>query len=189
MKRADFMAQLRAGLSGLHAADINDALADYESHFADGAAAGRSEEEVCAALGDPVRLAREMRAEMGFRRWEENRSAGNLFGVILALLGLATIDLIFLFPALIILLGLFIGFTACCITLVAGGAFMLVNMLPGFHHVVTNAMVQFFAGLGALSGGIGLGALTFLVTNWVARGLIRYARLHFRLFDTATQSI
>ena len=39
------------------------------------------------------------------------------------------------------------------------------------------------------AGGIGGGALVALVANWVARALIRYARLHFRLFDSANQSI
>ena len=102
MNRAHFMAQLRDGLSGLHHTDINDILADYESHFADGAADGRSEDEVAAALGDPARLARELRAEVGFKRWEENRSAGNFLGVVLALLGLATID--FIIPAALPLL-------------------------------------------------------------------------------------
>ena len=71
MNRANFLAQLRAGLSGLHQSDINDVIADYESHFADGVAAGRTEDEVAAALGDPARLARELRAEIGFKRWEQ----------------------------------------------------------------------------------------------------------------------
>ena len=52
------------------------------------------------ALGDPMRLARELRAEVGFRRWEQNRNAGNFLGVVLALLGLATIDFIILLPLL-----------------------------------------------------------------------------------------
>jgi uncharacterized membrane protein len=69
MNRAHFMAQLRDGLSGLHHTDINDIMTDYERHFADGAADGRSEDEIAAALGEPDRLARELRAEMGFRKW------------------------------------------------------------------------------------------------------------------------
>ena len=88
MNRAHFMAQLRDGLSGLHHTDIGDIVTDYERHFADGAADGRSEDEVAAALGDPQRLARELRAEVGFKRWEQNRNAGNFLGVVLALLGL-----------------------------------------------------------------------------------------------------
>src|ERR1700709_1719590 len=109
MTRAPFRAQLRDGLAGLHHSDINDIVADYESHFADGAADGRTQEEVAAALGDPVRLARELRAEIGFRRWEENRSAGNFMGVVLALLGLATIDFIILLPLLCALAAIFFG--------------------------------------------------------------------------------
>ena len=106
MNRAHFMAQLRDGLSGLHHSDIDDILRDYESHFADGLADGRSEDEVAAALGDPARLARELRAEVGFRRWEQDRSAGNFLGVVLALLGLATIDIVILFPILCALAGI-----------------------------------------------------------------------------------
>ena len=190
MKRADFMAQLRAGLSGLHANDVDEILADYETHFTDGAAHGRSEDEVAAALGDPARLAREMRAEVGFRRWESDRSAGNLIGVLLALLGLATLDLIFLVPALIAMVGLFIALSVCCLAFTVAGTFLLVNLLPGgWHHPLGNVPMQLFAGIGLLAGGVGGGALVMLVTDWVARALIRYARLHFRLFDTATQSI
>ena len=40
-------------------------MADYAAHFAEGMAAGRSEAEIAAALGDPLRLARELRAEAG----------------------------------------------------------------------------------------------------------------------------
>ena len=188
MKRAEFMAQLRAGLSGLHSADVDEILGDYETHFADGAAHGRSEDEVSAALGDPARLAREMRAEVGFRRWENERSPGNLVGVLLALLGLATLDLIFLFPVLIAMVVLFFGLGCGCIGIIIGGTALLVSTLIGNYHDMTPLM-QGCLGLGLLSGGIGGGALLLLIINWVARTLIRYARLHFRLFDTATQSI
>ena len=58
MNRAHFMAQLRDGLAGLHHTDIGDIVSDYERHFADGAADGRTEDEISAALGEPDRLAR-----------------------------------------------------------------------------------------------------------------------------------
>ena len=111
--------------------DINDILRDYESHFADGLADGRSEDEVAAALGEPSRLARELRAEAGFRRWEENRNAGNFVGVVLALLGLATIDFIILLPLLCIMAAIFFGLSVACLGLVVGGSFLLFNLLWG----------------------------------------------------------
>src|SRR5580698_11420297 len=187
MNRAQFMAELRDGLAGMHHSDIDDILADYESHFADGAADGRSENEVAAALGDPTRVARELRAEVGFRRWEENRSAGNFMGVVLALLGLATIDFIFLLPLLCGLAALFFGLSVACLGCVVGGTFLLFSLLWG--GVMGNAAMQLLIALGLISGAIGGGALLLLIMEALAKLLIRYARLHFRLFDTANASL
>jgi uncharacterized membrane protein len=181
------MAQLRDGLSGLHHSDIGDILSDYESHFADGAADGRTEDEVSAALGDPARLARELRAEVGFKRWEENRSAGNFMGVVLALLGLATIDFIILLPLLCFLAAMFFGLSIGCLGMVVGGSFLLFNLLWG--GVMGHAVMQALIGVGLISGAIGGGALLLLIMDIIAKLLIRYARLHFRLFDTANASI
>lgn len=190
MNRAHFMAQLRDGLSGLHPSDIDDIVRDYESHFADGAADGRTEDEVAAALGDPARLARELRAEVGFRRWEENRSAGNFLGVVLALLGLATIDFIFLLPFLCGLAAIFFGLSVACLACVVGGTFLLFNLLPfGWHGVMGNAAMQLLIALGLISGAVGGGALLLLIMEALAKLLIRYARLHFRLFNSANASL
>ena len=187
MNRAHFMAQLRDGLSGLHHSDIGDILSDYESHFADGAADGRTEDEVSAALGDPARLARELRAEVGFKRWEERPSAGNFMGVVLALLGLATIDFIILLPLLCFLAAVFFGLSMGCLGMVVGGSFLLFNLLWG--GVMGNAAMQVLIGIGLISGAIGGGALLLWIMDIIAKLLIRYARLHFRLFDTANASI
>lgn len=185
MKRAHFMAQLRDGLAGLHHTDIDDIVADYERHFADGAVDGRSEDEVAAALGDPTRLARELRAEVGFKRWENERSAGNLAGVVLALVGLATLDLVFLIPILLVMGAVLFSLGCACIGVIIGGSVLLISTLVGNYHGMGPAM-QGLLGFGLVAGGVGGGALVLLVTEAVARALIRYARLHFRLFDTAT---
>jgi uncharacterized membrane protein len=189
MNRAHFMAQLRDGLAGLHHSDIADIVADYESHFADGAADGRTQEEVAAALGDPVRLARELRAEIGFRRWEENRSAGNFLGVVLALLGLATIDFIILLPFLCLLAVIFFGLSCACLGMLVGGSALLFNLLPFWGSWMGNPAMQLLISLGLISGAIGGGALLLLLMDIIAKLLIRYTRLHFRLFDTANKSI
>ena len=80
MNRQAFIDRLRLGLSGLPAQAVNEAVADYETHFAEGAAAGRTEDEVAAALGDPARLARELRAEIGLKKWEETRNPTSAAG-------------------------------------------------------------------------------------------------------------
>ena len=60
MTRQAFLDRLRAGLRGLPTSAINDIVADYQAHFAEGVAAGRTEAEIAAALGEPDRVIREL---------------------------------------------------------------------------------------------------------------------------------
>ncbi len=57
MNRSEFIAAMEAQLIRLPKADRDDILNDYESHFANGIAEGKTEEEVSAQLGDPMELA------------------------------------------------------------------------------------------------------------------------------------
>jgi len=52
------------------------------------------------ALGDPLRLARELRAEAGFRRWEQSRTPANFFTAVFGFVVLIAVDFIFLLPLL-----------------------------------------------------------------------------------------
>jgi len=192
MNRNEFLTRLRQGLVGLNPDYIRDVMADYESHFEDGAAQGRSEQEIAAAMGDPGRLARELRAEAGFQRWENSRTPGNLVGAMLALMGLATVDVIFLFPFLCAMFGIFVGFSVAVLVLVVVGFALIIGALvPGLAWFGLTGGVEMvavgLAGLGLVALGIGLGALFSLVVNFVARALVQYARLHFRLINTVSQ--
>src|SRR5207253_7451084 len=100
MNRIEFLRILHDGLDGLPEQDVDEILSDYMAHFEEARAEGRREEEVAAALGDPRRLARELRAETGLRHWENHRSLGNSAAALLALGGLATVDILFLLPLL-----------------------------------------------------------------------------------------
>ena len=191
MNRAMFLSELRMGLSGLPPKDIEETIADYESHFSEGMAAGRSETAVANALGDPARLARELKAEAGFRRWESERSAGSLMGAVIALLGLATIDLIFLLPVVIAVAAILFSMFAVSVALFfAGGAVWLVAIFPGLMifgstGMLGSAAALWLAGLGLIAAAVGLMALTWLLLDIFGRGLVHYARLHFRLLDSA----
>ena len=154
MNRAMFLSELRMGLSGMPPKDIDETIADYESHFSEGLAAGRSEAAIATALGDPARLARELKAEAGFKRWESERSAGSLMGAVIALLGLATIDLIFLIPFVCVVAAILISMFAVSVALFfAGGAVWLLAIFPGLMifgstGVLGSAAALWLAGLG-----------------------------------------
>jgi uncharacterized membrane protein len=191
MNRAMFLSELRMGLSGLPQNEIDETVADYEAHFSEGIAAGRSEAAIASALGDPARLARELRAEAGFKRWETERSAGSMVGAVFALLGLATLDLIFLIPFVCVVGAILLSMIVTAIALFfSGGAVWLLALFPGLMMFGTSGVLGSgaalaLAGFGLIAGGVGLAALTWLLLDVFIRGLVQYARLHFRLIDSA----
>lgn len=191
MNRAMFLSELRMGLSGLPQSEIEETIADYEAHFSEGLAAGRGEAAIANALGDPARLARELRAEAGFRRWESERSAGSLVSAVIALLGLATLDLIFLVPFVCVVGAILIAMFVTAIALFfVGGAVWLLAIFPGLMIFGSTGMLGstaalWLAGLGLIAAAVGLTALTWLLLDVFVRGLVNYARLHFRLLDSA----
>lgn len=103
MSKNEFLQQLAAALGDLPAAEREEILADYRAYFDDAQADGRSEADVTAALGDPQRLARELRADRKLQQWEANKTPGNLKQVLAALAGLGVINLLLAMPYLVVL--------------------------------------------------------------------------------------
>ena len=93
MTRIEFLESLERRLAGMPEVEIDDILGDYAAHFEEGMAAGRSEMEIAAALGDPARLARELKAEAGFRRWEQARTPASFGAAMLGFLALVTVEI------------------------------------------------------------------------------------------------
>src|SRR3954467_5631610 len=182
MNRGQALTILNDGLAGLPAREIDDILADYMSYFDEAEASGRSEAEVAAALGDPRRLARELRAEAGLRHWENHRSLGNSAAALLALGGLAAVDLLFLLPLLVavMLAVLVIGLVIFALGIVGIG--LLLSLLKIGHFASLAAIVlRAVAGIGLITASVGCGALLLLALNGAVKMLGDYARLHYRL--------
>lgn len=188
MNRTAFLYQLRDGLVGLDRDDIEELLDDYDAHFAEGAAEGRSEEEIVSALGNPRRLARELRAEAGLRKWETDRSAGNYVGAIVALVGLIAVDFILLLPFLLALGGILIGAAFALFGILVGGVVLLANTIMDWDLADNIGFARSLASIGLIAGGIGGGALLLLVLEFILNLLAKYARLHYRLLDTGTRN-
>jgi uncharacterized membrane protein len=189
MNRAQFLSALRQRLSGLPANEIEEILSDYDAHFVEGMAAGRSEEAVAAALGDPGRLARELRAEAGLRRWEEKRSPGTLIGALIALVALVAVDLIFLLPILFVVGVVLCALGVAVLAVMAAGIALVASLLDfGDFTTITNALARGLAGTGLVAGGIGVGALLLLVLDVLVRLLGRYARLHYQILSPSNGS-
>ena len=186
MTRAEFLIRLKRGLAGLPASAIADIVADYEAHFADAQEAGRSEAEVAAALGEPERLAREQRAEIGVKRWEEVKNPSAAAGAIFAILGLGAIDILFLLPLLMGVLGTLFAFFMAAIGIFVGGGF--VATVGPFAGPPGGPAVGFLIGIGLMAAATALAAVTTLLTIWLVNGLVWYGRLHYRLLKPAIET-
>ena len=184
MNRDAFLATLRIHLRGLPQATIDEILADYASHFGEGLAAGRKEEDIAAALGDPARLARELKAEAGLKRWDEERSASAAGGAILAILSLGAIDLLILLPVLMVLASVIFAFGCVAAALSVAGVITL--MVSPFTLFGGGFLQTLLAGMGTLSAGVAIGALVALCAVGLVNFLIRYGRFHLRLLKPIT---
>lgn len=186
MTRADFMTRLRRGLAGMQATAIAEISDDYENHFVDGLANGRTEAEVAQALGNPDRLARELRAEAGLRRWEEEKTPSAAGGALWALLGLGAIDLFILFVVLMPVLGILFTVLMLAVAGIVGGAGVLA--VGPFTDPPGGAATAIFAGIGLMSLSVTVGSLLALMVVGLVNALVWYVRLHFRLLKPAIES-
>jgi uncharacterized membrane protein len=182
MNKAAFLRSLRDGLAGLPAPDIDEILTDYSAYFDEGTASGRSEENVAAALGEPARLARELRAETGLRRWESHRTFRNSATVLMALGGLAAVDILLLLPLLFaaVLTILVLGLVMFVLGIIGIGLLLSVLKLA-FVEPVTTIVLRVLASIGLISASAGIAMLLVLALNGAVRKLGDFARLHYRL--------
>ncbi|MBS0361473.1 MAG: DUF1700 domain-containing protein [Proteobacteria bacterium] len=185
MTRQAFMARLREGLRGLPLSVQADIVADYENHFNEGAAAGRSEAEVAAALGDPTRLARELRAEFGLKRWEEERSASAGASAIFAVLGLGAIDILILLPILMGVGATLFGLGVAVVAVFFAGG--VVFAAGPFNHFPGGPAASVLAGVGLMAGAASAGAVLAIATIGLVNALAWYGRLHYRLLKPALE--
>ncbi|PMS14990.1 hypothetical protein C0Z18_29260 [Trinickia dabaoshanensis] len=126
MKQDAFIQRLRQSLASLPKQEVEEIVADYREYIGDAIAAGRSEEDVIAALGDPDKLAREIKAQATYRQWQARRSFGNLARVVASVAGLGLLNLILLVPFIIYLSLLTVGY-------VVSGALALAGLLAAVY--------------------------------------------------------
>ncbi|HEX5378228.1 MAG TPA: DUF1700 domain-containing protein [Phenylobacterium sp.] len=185
MSRQVFMTRLRDGLRGLPPQAIEEFCADYEAHFAEGEAAGRTETEVAAALGDPTRLARELRAEADLKRWETERNPSAAASAVFAVLGLGAIDVLILLPIFLSIAGTLLGFAIAALACFGVGAVLFAAAAFVFEGSEVAAVM--LASLGLMAGATSIGAVTTLISIGFINATVWYGRLHMRLLRPALE--
>jgi uncharacterized membrane protein len=183
MNRARFCSTLRENLNGIPAGTADEIIEDYAAHFSEGVAAGRSEEEISAALGDPVRLAKELRVERGLQRWEKRRTPANAVTAIIALMGMGAIDIIFLLPFLLTLTAMLGTLYLASVGVFIGGAWTLA--FGPFANPFGSPFAAILFGLGMISAAVSAVAVLTIIVIGFVNALVWYARLHYRVLKLA----
>ena len=189
MTRTQFLDTLRHRLRGLPSDEIDELVDDYASHFAEGLADGRSEAEIAAALGDPARLARELRAEAGLRRWETAQTPANFYAALAGFLALVAVDFVFLLPLLAVMAAVAVVVGLVMLGLCIAGVALVMRLFHLDHGLTLGYLTRILSGIGLLGFGIGGGALLLLVIGYVVRLLGRFARLHYTLLQRSDVAI
>ncbi len=186
MTRIEFMDRLKRGLAGIPLATVADITSDYEAHFDDAAEAGRSEAEVAAALGNPDRLSRELKAEAGMKNWESAKTPSSAIGAIAGIIGLGALDVFVLLPILGGVVGTLVGFFAGAIGIfIAGGVLFAVGPFIPLPGGILFAIV---GGIGVMAGATAVATFVAALSIWLINGIVWYARLHYRVLKPALEA-
>jgi uncharacterized membrane protein len=144
MGKLTFLDALKRAMPGLPPATEAKTLAFYEQRFVDGAALGRSEDDVARELGDPSRIAMTLRASV----FEEKltvpaRRPAGAVRMLLSALGLAIVNLIMVAPAAVVG-GLLICLYAAALSFYVGGIAITASGLAGANELVLRAPLRAF---------------------------------------------
>lgn len=152
MGKTDFLDALKRAMPGLPPATQAKTLAFYEQRFVDGAALGRSEQDVARELDDPSRIAMTLRASLFEDRIAAPTSApvatfsrptANALRMMLSALGLGILNLFMVAPAAVIG-ALLICIYAGALTFYVGGIAITASGLAGANELVLRAPLRAF---------------------------------------------
>lgn len=145
MKQEIFLQKMRYGLRGLSEQEVCELVNDCREYIADGLSAGRPMEEVVAALGDPLKLGKELKASIKLHEWERRRSFSNFTHLIFAIAGLGLVHVPLFLPFVMYVFSLIIACIVSGLLTIAGLATMgglwshdLVE-LPSYRNVPSGA--------------------------------------------------
>ncbi|MCK4517105.1 MAG: DUF1700 domain-containing protein [Spirochaetaceae bacterium] len=161
MNKQEFLRKLKHSISGLPETEKQELLADYEEHFQNAMADGKTEEEVALALGNPSQIGRSIEIE-GLLSDEQPQGRGRrILRALFASTSLGFFNVLFIVGPYAALVGGMIG-------LWAGAASLA---LSGVGAILTLIVAPFFPGI-IYTGGIDIALVVFASIGVSALGVL-----------------
>lgn len=189
MTRNEFLSILESSLGNINQSDRIDILYDYKEHFNAGMSEGKSEGDICMALGDPKVIAKQYRVDCIVKQADENRTAGNILRAIFAALSLGFFNLIITLPVFASLIAVMISLYAAAVSItVAGvGAFLAIFLQPVLPEYIMIPDINMGV---VIFGSIGLTALGLLfcigcvyVSKFFYQITIKYIKANIKIIS------
>jgi uncharacterized membrane protein len=178
VNRAEFLQRLEQGLRQVPQDERARILADYESYFADGGAAGRDAGEISASLGNPATLAAELRLAHEVTSWRADnrpRATLRLFSALLSLTALHSVAWLPFALGVLLIVAMF-GAGLCAL---AYGVFTLV--VEPFDAPLGGVPAALARALGWLSAGMGVLAVSGASAYALGNTFVRLQQLSRRI--------
>ncbi|MBM3701663.1 MAG: DUF1700 domain-containing protein [Actinobacteria bacterium] len=186
MNKKDFMNRLSSYLGGISGGDREDVISDFEEHFKEGLAEGRTEEDIADSLGDPKTLANQMKASILVSEAEKTTSAVNITRAVFATLGLGFFNLVFILGPFIAIAAVLISLFATAISITASGITVFLTaifgpMFPQYFTGLVNPAAAIFGSIGLTCFGILFFVGDIYLAKWLYRLFVRYIKFNLRI--------
>ncbi|MCR8658748.1 DUF1700 domain-containing protein [Paenibacillus endoradicis] len=172
MNKDQFLTILRKELKSMPIKEQNELLEDYETHFAFGVQAGKTEEEISLELGNPLELAQEAREEYLRNPPSKIKKSESATRTVFAIIGLFFLNFVFA----VVPLALSIWVTWLSLSLSAA-IMVIAPVLVLFNFTITSQFIpgQLFAAL-AISG---LGLLLCAACIYLGKMLLSITKSYY----------
>ena len=183
------MEDLRRSLRRMTEKEKDEILYDYEEHFRLGAAEGRTEEQIAAALGNPRSLGASYTIDSLLEpaAGGGGPSVGSVVRAVFASISLTFFNVIFILGPFLGLVGVLIGLWATAAALAVSGVGVILSPVAALvvPRWVTlygmGPLFYVFAGIGVAGLGMLSGIGMWKVTQLFVRGTAAYLRFNARI--------
>lgn len=142
MNQQEYIAALKQALAKQDDEQIQACVGACEQRFAESLAAGRSEAEIAADLGNPQKFAASYKLRAEMKALGQKATVANVGRTFVSLIGLAFVNLFLLIPGIVYLSLLMTSFVVA-IAFFVGGSAMTASGLAGVKSNEWNSVVHY----------------------------------------------
>lgn len=192
MTKEKWLEKLKKSLTGLTKEEIEDIMADYKEYFYDALEKGRTEEEVTNSLGEPLKLAKQLKADSRIKTAQANMNPKNVLKAIFAIVTLSLFNLIIMLGPITAIIGLIFGGAVAGLGILGGGIISFFGILLFGSSALTGIGFSLTLPLALLLGlclsslGILILILDFWFGKWVFNLLVKYFKFNFDIVRKTT---